>query len=53
MPVLRTLGTEFWSGGRLQVARAKDVFDDNGELIDEAIRGRLEKFLAGFVDFLS
>jgi len=53
LPVLRTLGTEFWSGGRLQVARAKDVFDDNGELIDEAIRGRLEKFLAGFVDFLS
>jgi chromate reductase, NAD(P)H dehydrogenase (quinone) len=53
LPVLRTLGTEFWTGGRLQVARAKDVFDDNGELVDDAIRERLKKFLAGFVDFLS
>lgn len=53
LPVLRTLGTEFWAGGRLQVARAKDVFDDNGELVDDAIRERLRKFLAGFVDFLT
>lgn len=53
LPVLRTLGTEFWTGGRLQVARAKDAFDDNGELVDEAMRARLEKFLAGFVDFLT
>lgn len=53
LPVLRTLGTDFFSGGRLQVARAKDVFDDNGELVDDAIRQRLRKFLAGFVDFLS
>lgn len=53
LPVLRTLGTEFWTGGRLQVARAKDVFDDKGELVDDAIREKLRKFLAGFVDFLS
>lgn len=51
LPVLRTLGAEFFTGGRLQVARAKEVFDEDGELIDDAIRDRLEKFLAGFVDF--
>jgi NAD(P)H-dependent FMN reductase len=53
LPVLRTLGTELWTGGRLQVVRARDVFDDNGELIDDAIRERLEKFLAGFIEFIS
>jgi NAD(P)H-dependent FMN reductase len=53
LPVLRTLGMEFWSGGRLQVPRAKDVFDHDGELVDDAIRERLKKFLAGFVEFLS
>ena len=51
LPVLRTLGTEPWTGGRLQVARAKDVFDADGRLVDEAIRARLQKFLAGFVEF--
>lgn len=53
LPVLRTLGTEFWTGGRLQVARAKDVFDADGRLVDDKIRERLEKFLAEFVDFAS
>ena len=53
LPVLRTLGTEFWTGGRLQVARAKDVFDADGRLVDEKIRERLENFLAEFVEFLS
>jgi chromate reductase len=46
--VLRTLGTELWTGGRLMVSRAGNVFDAEGNLTDEAIRKQLRDFLAGF-----
>ena len=36
LPVLRTLGTRTWFGGRLQVSRAGNVFNAAGELNDEA-----------------
>jgi chromate reductase, NAD(P)H dehydrogenase (quinone) len=49
LPVLRTLGVDFWTAGRLMVPRAGDVFDEQGELRDAATRARLQKFLAGFV----
>jgi NAD(P)H-dependent FMN reductase len=52
LPVLRTLGTRAWFGGRLQVSRAGNVFNPAGELTDEAIRTQLRKYLAGFVDFI-
>jgi len=52
LPVLRTLGTRTWFGGRLQVSRAGNVFNTAGELTDEAIRAQLRKYLAGFVDFI-
>jgi chromate reductase, NAD(P)H dehydrogenase (quinone) len=52
LPVLRTLGTRPWFGGRMQVSRAANVFDAAGELTDEAIRAQLRKYLAGFVDFI-
>jgi len=52
LPVLRTLGTRTWFGGRLQVSRAGNVFNPAGELTDEAIRAQLRKYLAGFVDFI-
>ncbi len=52
LPVLRTLGTRTWFGGRLQVSRAGNVFNAAGELTDEAIRAQLRKYLAGFVDFI-
>lgn len=52
LPVLRTLGTRPWFGGRMQVSRAGNVFDAAGELTDEAIRAQLAKYLAGFVDFI-
>src|ERR1700739_4473989 len=32
LPVLRTLGTQLWSGGRLMVPRAASVFDETGTL---------------------
>lgn len=49
--VLRTLGTRPWFGGRLLASRAGTLFDDAGRLTDEATRGRLRDFLAGFVAF--
>ena len=52
LPVLRTLGTRTWFGGRLQVSRAGNVFNPAGELADEATRTQLRKYLAGFVDFI-
>jgi chromate reductase, NAD(P)H dehydrogenase (quinone) len=52
LPVLRTLGTQFWSGGRLQVARAAVVFDDAGNLKDGVIEEQLKQFLAGYVAFV-
>ncbi|WP_417233162.1 NADPH-dependent FMN reductase [Brevundimonas sp.] len=51
--VLRTLGTRPWFEGRLMVARAGKVFDDQGRMTDEAIRDRLKTFLAGFSDVVT
>jgi chromate reductase, NAD(P)H dehydrogenase (quinone) len=51
LPVLRTLGTRAFFGGRLQVSRAGHVFNEAGELTDETVRTQLRKYLAGFVDF--
>ncbi|HWX47709.1 MAG TPA: NADPH-dependent FMN reductase [Roseomonas sp.] len=53
LPVLRTLGTEPWFGGRLLVSRAQGVFDAAGVLTDAAVEGQLRKFLEGFVAFVS
>jgi chromate reductase len=52
LPVLRTLGTAPWFGGRLAVPSASKVFDADGKLIDETIRGRLLSFMKGFVAFV-
>jgi NAD(P)H-dependent FMN reductase len=52
LPVLRTLGTEFWSEGRLLVSRAQTVFDANGDLSDQKIAEQLRGFLQGFVAFV-
>ena len=48
LPVLRTLGADHWAGERLMVQRAGSVFNENGELIDEAVARRLAAFVAGF-----
>ena len=52
LPVLRTLGTQPWFGGRLMVARAGGVFDEAGNLKDALIEEQLKQFLAGYVSFL-
>jgi NAD(P)H-dependent FMN reductase len=51
LPVLRTLGTAPWFGGRLLVPQAGKAFDVEGRLVDEKIRARLEAFVTGFSDF--
>lgn len=51
LPVMRTLGTELWTGGRLMLPKAGNAFDD-GDLVDEALRERLSRFLQGFVEFV-
>jgi NAD(P)H-dependent FMN reductase len=51
LPILRTLGTEFWTGGRLMVSRAGDVFDERGDIKDERTRDQVRAFLAGFAAF--
>ena len=52
LPVLRTLGTKPWFGGRLLVSRAQAVFDEQGKMKDDAVRKQLEQFLHGFVEFV-
>jgi NAD(P)H-dependent FMN reductase len=52
LPILRTLGCELWSGGRLLVSRAAVVFDANGRLIDAKVAESLRTYLRGFVAFV-
>jgi len=51
LPVLRTLGTRFWSGGRLMVSRAHLAFDDEGAIREEALRLQVRDFVRGFAAF--
>ena len=53
LPVLRTLGMNLWTGGRLVVPRAGKVFDADGTMVDDAIKQQLHDFVAGFVAFAS
>jgi chromate reductase len=53
LPILKTLGTQQWAGGRLLVSRASQVFDQSGAMTDETARKQLQGFLAGFVQFVS
>jgi chromate reductase, NAD(P)H dehydrogenase (quinone) len=52
LPVMRTLGTLAWFGGRLAVPRAANVFDESGALKDAAVEEQLRQFLAGYVSFI-
>lgn len=53
LPTLRALGTRPWFGGQLYVPKAGEVFDDDGELVNEETQERLSKFLQGFADFVN
>lgn len=50
LPVLRTLGTAPWFGGRVVVAQAGKMFDGDGNLeAGGAVEEQLRTFLDGFV----
>jgi chromate reductase len=51
LPVLRTLGTRTWAGGRLMVSRAHTLIGPTGELTDERTKTQLRDFLRGFAEF--
>lgn len=51
LPVLRTLGTELWTGKRLLVSRAHTLVDADGALTDAKTREQVRAFMLGFVAF--
>ena len=51
LPVLRTLGTRPWFEGRVMISGAASVFDEEGQIIDEATRRRVRSFVEGFAAF--
>ena len=52
LAVFRTLGTAPWFGGRVHAAKARDLFDADGRLIDETVRGQLQTFVNGFAKYV-
>lgn len=48
LPVLRTLKTRPWLEGRLMISRARDLFDEAGNLTDDKTRDKLRDFVRGF-----
>jgi chromate reductase, NAD(P)H dehydrogenase (quinone) len=53
LPVLRTLGTRAWFGKQLYVAKAAEVFDADGRLVDAKTSKLLAEFMVGFAAFVS
>ena len=53
LPVLKTLGVRLWAGNRLMVSRAGSVFDAEGTMVDDKVRGQLAGFVQGFAAFAS
>jgi NAD(P)H-dependent FMN reductase len=52
LPVLRTLGTELWTGRRLMVSRADAAFDGAGTLVDPDARRHLARFVKDFFAYV-
>ena len=53
LPVLKSLRTNVWTGGRIQIARANFAFGEDGLLKDEAAQVQLQEFLRGFITFVT
>lgn len=52
LPVMRTLSTDLWTGGRLMVSRAGQLVGDDLIIHDGATRERLGQFIEGFVSYI-
>jgi NAD(P)H-dependent FMN reductase len=53
LPVLRVLGAQVWSGRLMWVSGAMGKFDEEGNLVDDAVKKQLTKYLNGFADFVA
>jgi chromate reductase, NAD(P)H dehydrogenase (quinone) len=53
LPVLRALGVRPWFGPRFHVSSAGKVFNDEGALMDEQVRKKLQDFMTGFAEFVA
>jgi chromate reductase len=53
LPILRTLGTLPYFGGRVAIAQAGHLFDAEGHLTDAASRGQLTSYMSGFAAFVT
>jgi chromate reductase, NAD(P)H dehydrogenase (quinone) len=52
LPVLRTLRTRAWFGGRIVVSRAGHIFDEGGRMANDATKEQLRQFIDGLVTFI-
>lgn len=48
LPVLKSLGVQNWSGGRLLASKAHDLFDTEGAIADDRFRDQLIGFVQAF-----
>jgi NAD(P)H-dependent FMN reductase len=53
LPVLRTLGANLYTGGRLAIPRARGDFGPDETMVDETARQLLRDFVAGFLTFVT
>lgn len=53
LPVFRALGARVWFGGTLYVGGARKVFDASGKMVDDQMRGRLQRYMSGFAAFVA
>lgn len=53
LPILRTLQTVPYFGGRLELASASKVFDEAGAITDPKIAELLAKYVSGFAKFVA
>jgi len=52
LPVLKALGVQHWSGGRVLASRAHELFDAEGIISDERFRDQLSGFVQTFARFV-
>lgn len=52
LPVLRTLGTDPYFGGRVMVSRAHKAFEESDKFTDPAMEEMLKGYLEGFGEFV-
>lgn len=51
LPVIKALGAEPWTGGRLMLSRAHTLLDPQGHIADEKTRNEITAFVTGFAAF--